>query len=161
MEQLEEGKNSPADPQINLSMEDFINHFASRLSPEVPARDRSPVQRENLPDGAHQFLAEKSRGCDDGNISVRLPEDFVASGGFDDLCTESEGGDEVTKIAAGNAIREYLDFLKRLVAAKRGKKTEDEDDEEEDDGEGDEGEEDGEDDEEYKDDEGDMFEGFD
>ncbi|KAL8924398.1 MAG: hypothetical protein Q9172_002700 [Xanthocarpia lactea] len=52
MEQLKEGENSPADPQINLPMKDFINHFASRTSPEVTARDRSTVQQEDLSDGA-------------------------------------------------------------------------------------------------------------
>ena len=61
-EQLEEGKNSPADPQINLSMEDFINHFASRTSPEVTARDRSPIQREDLSEGADSISCQKISG---------------------------------------------------------------------------------------------------
>ena len=70
-------------------------------------------------------------------VSVPLLEDFVAAGGYEDLSTDSEVGDEVAEIAAANATRGYLDVRKRLVA-KRGGKTEEEsvdkDDEEEEDG---------------------------
>ena len=150
------GITKTAQQLAHISMLAALSPGQPLVAQDIPTGRKSCPQEKSgaPPDKPGGYLRESilrvlTHRIQDG---VPLPEDSVASGGFDDLITESEVGDEVAKIAAANAIREYLGFRKRLVVNCGKKAAEEESEDEDEDEDNDEG---------SKDEDDDVFEGFD